>query len=110
MTHNEVTSSNSTGLARLFWMGVGPMILAVLTVIIATRSTGWFTLSNFGFLAVLAGMIFARWWEFQGDNPRTGTGDPATPADLHRYLLVTTVIGLGVWLGANLLRSYWIKG
>ena len=110
MTPNDVTSSNSSALARLFWMAVGPAILAVLAVIIVSQASGWFTLSNLAFLAVLAGMIFARWREFQGNNPRTSTGDPATPTDLHRYMLLTTLIGLCVWLTANLLRTYGTAG
>ena len=110
MTPNDVTSSNSSALARLFWMAVGPAILAVLAVIIVSQASGWFTLSNLAFLAVLAGMIFARWREFQGNNPTTSTGDPATPTDLHRYMLLTTLIGLCVWLTANLLRTYGTAG
>jgi len=110
MTPNAVTSSNSSAFARLFWMGVGPAILAVLAVIIVNQASGWFTLSNLAFLAVLAGMIFARWREFQGDDPRTSTGDPATPADLRRYVLFTTLIGLCIWLSANLVRTYGTAG
>lgn len=110
MDHNEFESRNSAAFARLFWMGLGPAILSVLVVFIVTSTTGWFTLSNLVFLAVLAGMLFARWREFQAGNPTTGTGEPATQADLHWYILLTTVIGLCVGLGANLVRTYWRAG
>ena len=110
MTSTEVTSSTAAALARMFWLAVGPGILFVLTGIIVSRTTGWLTFSNLAFLAVLAGMIFARWREFQGDNPKTSTGEPATLADVRRYVLGTTFVGLGIWLVANLLRTYWIDG
>ena len=106
MARDDVTSSNSAALARLFWMAVGPMILSLLTVIIVSRTSRWLSLSSVAFLVVLGGMIFARWWEFQGNNPKTSTGDPAMPADLHRYVLFTALVGLCLWVVANLFRSY----
>ena len=110
MTNNEVTSSNSAAFARLFWMMVGPASLAVFTIFIMRRDVSWLSFPNIAFLVVLASMIFARWWEFRGHNPTTGWGEPATPADLRKYVLSTTVIGLCIWLGANLLRTYGIAG
>ena len=110
MTRDVLTSSNSAALARLFWMAVGPGILSVILVTIVNRASGWLTLSNLFFFVVLAAMIFARWWEFQGGNAKTGMGDPATPTDLRRYVLFMTFLSLSVWLAANLLRAGAVAG
>ena len=110
MTRNELESSNFAAFARLFWMGIGPGILSVLAVFIVTSTTSWFTFANVVFLVVLAGMLFARRREFQYGNAKTGTGEPATQADLRNYMFFATALGLCVGLAANLLRTYWTAG
>lgn len=102
------TTCFSLALVRVFWMMVGPMALFLLLSGIVTNSNGWFTPADFGFLAVLGGIILARVMEFRGGNPQTASGEPATPAHLRRFIIVTLIVGLGVWVLANMIGNYWL--
>jgi hypothetical protein len=95
-------------LGRIFWMMVGPMLLAILAVSIVSIGNGWFTAADFGFLGVLGLLITARWLEFHAGSPQTSTGEPATPDHLRRYVLGALLIGVGIWVAANLLGNYWM--
>lgn len=99
------TTSLSTVLTRVFWTMVGPMALFLLLTGIVTNNNGWFTPADVGFLAVLIGLILARVVEFQGGNPRTASGDPATPAHLRKYIIATLIFGLCVWVVANMIAN-----
>ena len=51
-------------------------------------------------------MLLGRWLEFRGGNPQTTTGEPATPADLRRYVLTLIVAGPILWALANLIGNH----
>jgi hypothetical protein len=93
-------------LIRLYWMMLGPLLLALLAYVVIKTGNGWVTGADIGFLAVLAGLLLARWLEFRGGNPRTAEGEPATPAHLRRYVIGAATVGLAVWVGANILGNY----
>lgn len=97
-------------LGRLFWMMLGPMLLAVLTFVIIRNGSGWLTPADLAFLLILGGLVLGRWIEFQGGNPQTATGEPATPAHLRRYVLSVVPLGLSVWILANLIGNYFLVG
>jgi hypothetical protein len=97
---------NFAAIARLFWLMVGPMILFVSAYIIGSEGGGWLTLADVVFLATLAGVIAARWIEFLSGNAQTSTGDPATSAHLLRYGVGAAVVGLAVWVGANVVGNH----
>ncbi len=108
MNPNAATSGIST-LARVFWMMLGPLALAVLGLHIVNSGSGWFTVADFVFLAFLGATILARWVEYRGGDPKTGTGEPATPAHLRRYVLATVLVGLAAWTLANLAGNHWLS-
>lgn len=91
-------------------MMIGPMVLFVIAYIIGTRGGGWFTAADIVFLTVLGGLILARWVEFRGGNAETSTGEPATSGHLRRYAAGTVVLGLGVWVVANMIGNHWPTG
>ena len=103
---NQSTTSMLVLVGRIFWMILGPIILAVLTIVIISSGDGWLTPKDIAFFAVLIGMPLGRWLEFQGGSPETSTGEPATAADLHRYVLTTIVLGTGVWMAANVAGNH----
>ena len=37
-----------------------------------------------------------------------GMGEPASPADLRRYVVTTTLVGLGLWVLVNLIGNHWL--
>jgi hypothetical protein len=76
---------------------------------IINAGTGWLTGLDLAFLAVLGGMLLARWLEFRGGDPQTATGEPATLAHLRRYTLVALLLGLAVWVVANLVGNHWLN-
>lgn len=103
-------SSELVGVARIFWIMIGPAVLVLLGMGIVTRGNGWFTPQDIAFLAVLGVVVAARWYEFHGGSPQTSTGEPATPAHLRRFVLCALTAGLGAWIVANLIGNYWLAG
>jgi hypothetical protein len=91
---------------RMFWMMVGPLALILTTYFIVTSGGGWTTTTDLLFFVILGGMIFGRWLEFRGGSPETSTGEPATTADLRRYVLTCVIAGPVVWAIANVLGNY----
>ena len=108
-----MASSDTTRLipvfGRLFWMMVGPMALVMTTYFIVTSGTGWTTTADFLFFIILGGMILGKWLEFRGGSPETSTGEPATAADLRRYILMVVIAGPAVWIVANILGNYVLR-
>lgn len=103
------STSPLVALSRVFWMMVGPLALAGLAAAIIKVGTGWLTALDLAFLAVLGGMLLARWLEFRGGDPQTATGEPATLTHLRRYLLFALVLGLTVWVVANFVGNHWLS-
>ncbi len=105
-----MASSDTTHLipvfGRLFWMMVGPIALIMATYFVVSSGGGWTTTADLLFFVILGGMIVGRWFEFRGGNPQTQTGEPATAADLRRYILTIVIAGPAVWVIANILGNY----
>lgn len=94
---------NSVGLARIFWMLLGPFALVLLGLSIVSRGESWATPADFAFLAVVMLLPYARWYEFRHGHAETSTGEPATPAHLTRYCVLAVIIGAAAWATANVL-------
>jgi hypothetical protein len=107
MSTRPMTSS-AAFFGRLFWMIAGPMFLMVLALNIAQRNTGWFTFLDLAYFLILVGMLLGRWLEFRSGDAMTGLGEPATPADLQRYLVTTSLVGLGLWVLVNVIGNHWL--
>lgn len=90
---------------RLFWMFVRPFVLAICAVAIAGRRDGWLGPSDLFYFVVLGGMYFARWKEFRSGEALTATGEPATALDLRRYAWGLGLLGMLVWVAANLIGN-----
>lgn len=105
MTHSESTGCLGP-LARVVWMLIGPLALAVLAYNIIKTAGGWLTGADFAYLAVLVAIGLARWVEFRYGKPETAQGEPATPGDLRRYLIGLSVVGILAWACANVMGNY----
>lgn len=97
-------------LGRIAWTILGPMVLLVITLLIVLKSSGWITVVDVAFFAVLGLCLLGRWLEFRGRNPQTAYGEPATAAHLRRYLLVAPILGLSIWILANILGNHVVTG
>ncbi len=110
---DSMDSSDTTRLipvfGRLFWMMVGPIALVMATYFIVSSGGGWTTAADLLFFVILGGMIVGRWLEFRGGRPQTQTGEPATAADLRRYILMVVTAGPTVWVIANILGNYVLR-
>lgn len=101
--NSQQHTPDSVGLARVFWMLLGPFALVLLTLSIVSRGTSWTTPADFAFLAVLLLLPSARWYEFRHGHASKSTGEPATEDDLRRYCIITAVAGAAIWIIANVL-------
>lgn len=102
---NQESTSLLGAVSRLFWMMIGPGLLALCTLFIVTKGNGWMTPADIGYFVVLAALMLARCLEFWTGNPQTSTGEAATPAHLRMYLLGVVVIGILVWAVANIIGN-----
>lgn len=93
---------------RLFWMLLGPLFLALAAYAIVKGGGGWLTIPDIMFLAVAAGMGLGRLAEFRTGTAQTATGEPATPADLRKYLLGLAATAAGIFVLANLAGNHWL--
>jgi hypothetical protein len=78
----------------------------LLAFAIVQVGSGWLTWADAGYLAVLGGMVLARWQEFRRGNAKTTDGQPATPAHLRHYLQTTVPLGVGMWVVANVIGNH----
>jgi hypothetical protein len=101
-------TSTAALFGRIFWMLAGPPFLIVIALYIAQRRTGWFTLLDLAYFLVLGGMLLGRWLEFRSGDARTTMGDPATPADIRRYMMFAPLAGLALWVLVNLIGNHWL--
>jgi hypothetical protein len=104
---NTRQTSLVVALARIFWMMIGPLALAVLALNVASKGGGWLTGVDVAYLAVLGLVLAARWLEFRSGQGQTATGEPMTGADFRRYLVTAAGVGLAVWAVANLAGNHW---
>jgi hypothetical protein len=91
---------------RLFWFMGGPFLLLLLTYWIVVEGEGWATIIDLSFALVIAAMILARWAEFAGGNATDAYGVSLTGAKLKRYALVVAIVGLTLWLVANVIGNH----
>jgi len=102
--------AQSAVFARVFWMMLGPAILLTCaTLIVKSPGTGWHTGADIVYLMALVGMILGRWAEHRAGNPHNGMGEPSTPSDLRRYIIVVAILGTATWVAANIVSNYWLK-
>jgi hypothetical protein len=97
-------------MSRGFWMMIGPMLVLPIAVSIVQHGNGWWTAADYAFLGTLAAMVLSRCFEFYKGHPRTAEGEPATREHLWRYVLLVCGCGLAIWIVANVLGNYVIRG
>ena len=101
MTMNQ--SPPAQGLARLLWIFVGPAVLFLLLIGVATRGGRELGALDLACLLVMLGMLAAHGYEFRQGTALTSTGEPATAADWRRYLIQTPLTVLVLWGLAKLI-------
>jgi hypothetical protein len=79
------------------------MFLVLVTFGIVRNWEGWVTGLDVAFFVLVGVMLLGRWLEFRGGRPETATGEPATPGHLQRYVVLLPLVGVAVWVIANVL-------
>ena len=108
-SHETAVSSTSVMAARLVWMMLGPLVLALIFMGIVKAGSGWATLLDLLWFAVVGLMIFCRWWEQRSGQATLATGEPATWEDFRHYVRFLAPIALGAWLAANLIGNHFLS-
>jgi hypothetical protein len=101
----HTTTSFPAFAGRLIWMIVGPFALAVCALGIAGQHDGWLGPPDLIYFILLAGTLAGRWMECRSGPALTATGEPATAEDLRRYARGLGLLGLGIWVAANLVGN-----
>jgi hypothetical protein len=94
------------GVARLLWIFVGPAVLFLLLIGVATRGGRELGALDLACLLVTLGMLAARGYEFRQGTAQTSTGEPATADDWRRYLIQTPLTILVIWGLAKLIAWF----
>ena len=108
---SEERQSTASGcLTRFYWMVVGNMALAFLAMGIAEQDWWPPTWRDAAFWAVVGSLAVVRALDIRLLGGRTAEGEPATEADLRRYIPVLLVISAGLWALAHLVtRAGWAR-
>jgi hypothetical protein len=94
-------------IGRLFWMMAGPFCLLLCAVLILNRpGSGWLTGVDVLYWLAVAGMILGRFSEYWGGDPRNAMGEPATTAELRRYVALVAIVGPTLWVAANIVSNH----
>lgn len=81
--------------------GIGATILALTTMNIYLKGTGWHTTADYVFFATLGVMILGRWLEVLGGIPLSSVGEPTTRKDFYQYVAFVLGAGFAIWIIAN---------
>jgi hypothetical protein len=105
MDSKSLKSGHSSGcLVRLFWMGVGNLVL-VLAAIGIGQNRGGFTLTAMDvlFWAMALCLLAVRYIDIRYLGGETADSRPASMSDWRRYALTVLGVSLALWLGAHLI-------
>lgn len=96
--------------ARMVWFFFGPMVLMFTLWGIVSEGTGWLTVLDAVYLAIVVAMVGARWIEQRSGQAMTATGQRATWADFRRYATVLVPVAVGAWIAANAVGNHLLDG
>lgn len=94
---SEPQTSGGIALVRMFWMLVGPALMAVLALAIYQGGDDWLSLPSLIYWGVLGAVVFAR----QAD-PRNAEGEPTTPSNRRLHAITLLSAGTALWLIVHL--------
>lgn len=103
MESTQNSTSPLSGLARMFWMLVGPATLFILAYAMVTQRDGWWSTASLAFLVILPLVLLARWLD-----PLNAEGEPAAPDTFRRYTAFALPAGLALWGIANWVANHWL--
>ena len=84
-------------LARVFWMLIGNMVLAILMIIILQHKGSMFHAADLVFWITIAAIILVRYLDIKFWGGMTAAGGPATIANWNRYAAALLIGSAAIW-------------
>ena len=85
-------------LARIFWMPIGSMVLAISMIIILQHKGSMFHAADLVFWVTIAAIILVRYLDIKFWGGMTAAGGPATMANWNRYAAALLIGSAAVWV------------
>jgi hypothetical protein len=92
-------------LARIFWMPVGSMVLAISMISIILHKGRMFNAADWVFWITIAALILVRYLDIKFWGGQTAAGEPASIKHWRKYTIVLIVISAAIWSAAHLFKS-----
>lgn len=96
--------------ARVSWTLLGPAGVFFATMMILTQGTGWLTGADLAFTLIVGLILFGRWYEHRSGTATTLYGEPETPEQYRRFMVITPAVLVGIWIVANILGNHVFSG
>ena len=93
-------------LIRMYWMGVGNVLLVFTVFYIIKARPGFITAVDLVYWAVVFSLGAFRYIDIHYLSGLTSEGAPATPAHWRRYILVLVAVAFCAWLSAHGIAHY----
>lgn len=84
-------------LARMFWMLIGNMVLAISMIIILQHKGSMFHAADLVFWITIAALMLVRYLDIKFWGGMTAAGGPATIVNWNRYAVALLISSVGVW-------------
>ncbi len=95
--------------ARLTWIFAGPVALLFAAYGIVNAGSGWLTLLDAAFFAIVLFMLLGRWTEQRSGCAMTVYGEPLPLRDYRLYMAALPVVAIAIWIAANVLGNHLLK-
>ena len=92
-------------LARLFWMPIGSMVLAISMISILLHKGSMFQAVDWVFWITVATLILVRYLDIKFWGGQTAAGEPASIKHWRRYAIMLAIISAAIWSAAHLFKS-----
>ena len=96
--------------SRMYWMGLGPLLLLLILISIAGSDSGWLTGLDLAAGLVLLSLPLVRWLEFRTGKSRTADGELTTRSHFQNYSVLVVLLGAIGWTIANILGNHLLAG
>jgi hypothetical protein len=92
-------------LARIFWMPIGSMVLAISMVGILLHKGSMFHAADWVFWITIAALILVRYLDIKFWGGQTAAGEPASIKHWRKYTIVLVIISAVIWSAVHLFKS-----
>lgn len=102
---SEQSTTSAGCLLRMYWLAVGYVIAAFLTILIIEQEGDFYTVKDILYWLAVASIILARYADVQFMNGQTAEGAPATIKNWERHSAILGSVAVFVWLACHLFLS-----